>query len=72
LFDYIVTSFFVGIEICVQKIGEEEYFQDNKYYDQLNKNDHPEFFTNGHAPETLIVKLKDLFYHFVICVCKAI
>jgi hypothetical protein len=61
LLDYIVASFFVGIETCFQKIGKEEYFQDNKYYDQLNENDHPEFFTHGHTSEALIVKLKNLF-----------
>jgi hypothetical protein len=65
LLDYIVASFLIGIEICVQKIGEEKYFQDNKYKNQLYENDHPEFFTHGHVYETLIVKLKDLFYHFV-------
>jgi len=56
LFDDIVTSLVIGFKIGFQEIWKEENLQYQKYDNQLNGNNYPKFFTNGHAFKTLIIK----------------
>jgi len=38
---------------------EEEYPQDSKQDKQFDQDDDPELLANGHAPETIPVKIED-------------
>jgi hypothetical protein len=55
-----VAAFTICPKVRLKEIGKEEYLQNKKYQYQLYDNDYPEFFTNGHPVESLIIELKNI------------
>lgn len=51
-----LASCFVGLKICLQRIGEKEYSQNHKHDEQFNKNDYPNLF----APVAQVFKSADI------------
>jgi hypothetical protein len=58
LFNNIITSFLVVVEIRFQKVWKKEDSENRKHDEQLYKNDSPECAANGHAFKTIVVKMK--------------
>jgi len=44
LFQYIVASILIGLEICFQKVGEEKYLQDSKHDKKFYQDNNPNLF----------------------------
>ena len=59
--DDIITPVFVIAEFTPKKIREEEQFQKKKHHRELNQDNDPKFFSNGHLPETLVIEGEKLF-----------
>jgi hypothetical protein len=43
----------------VKEVGEKANLHDGKKKDQFDYDDDPEFFSNGHFPETIVIKPND-------------
>lgn len=54
-----ITSFFIGIVVCFQNIRKEKQFHHDKKDKQFYKNNYPEFFSQGHASETIVIKIEN-------------
>ena len=48
----------IGVTLGVQEVREEQQFEDNKEDKDLDGNDEPQCLANGHAAETIIVKME--------------
>jgi hypothetical protein len=63
----VLASFLVGVEICFQKIGEKEDFQDNKHDKQFYKNDKPHLAAPvAHVFKAADVKLPNPDYDIIL------
>jgi len=58
----IVASLCIGLEVCLQHIGKEEPFDNDKKDEKFNGDQKPQFLSDFHTPKTLIVEKYDLFY----------
>ncbi len=55
-----ITSFLIGVEVCIQKIWEEKQFENGKYDEQLDQDDDPQAFADrAEVPEAVVVEVKD-------------
>ena len=54
-----ITAILIGFEIRFQEIREKEEFQHQENDDQLDDDNSPELFTNGHVFKTLVIKTED-------------
>jgi hypothetical protein len=71
----IFSAFLVGGKILLQQIREKEYLKHDKNDKELDKDDHPELFTHGHAPEAIVIEEKDpvnnrCIHRLLFCVSK--
>ena len=62
----IVAFGFFGMKTGIQEILKEEKPEDGEHDKQLNEDDDPEPFANGHAPETIVIEeenpVKDVMF----------
>lgn len=60
MFNNIITTLFIGVEVCIQKIGEEKQFENGKHDEKLDKDDDPQPFADrAEVPEAVVVEVKD-------------
>ncbi len=60
MFYNIITSLFIGVEVCIQKIGKEKQFENGKHDEKLDQDDEPQAFTDrAEVPEAIVVEVKD-------------
>jgi hypothetical protein len=70
LFNYIIASFLIRIEVGFKEIGKEKEFQDGKHDEEFNKDYKPKLTPPGHTTKSIIVKPVNpvqyifLFLHF--------
>ena len=56
LFDDVLGTFRIAIEIWFQKIWEKEHSQDSKHDKQFDANDKPQRFSDGHTAKTVDIE----------------
>jgi hypothetical protein len=59
-----IATLFICFKIRVQKIREKEKLQHQENDDQLDDDDRPKLFTNGHIFKTMIIKEVDVCKKF--------
>ena len=55
-----ITPFFIGFEVRFQEIRKKEKLQNQEDNHQLDDNNGPELFTNGHILKTLVIKEENI------------
>ncbi len=59
MFYNIITTLFIGVEVCIQKIGEEKQFENGKHDEKLDQDDEPQPFADrAEIPEAVVVEVK--------------
>ena len=58
-----ITSFLISIEILLQNIWKEKYFQNQEHDKNFQEDDCPQRPSPGHTPKTIVVEQKNTFYH---------
>ena len=54
-----ITPFTIGTESLLQNIREKEHLQDKEKDNQLGYDNDPELFPKGHAPEAIVIEIKN-------------
>ena len=57
--DYVITFILIIIELCSKVILEKEQSQDGEHDEELDKDDDPKPFSDGHIAKTVVVEVKD-------------
>jgi hypothetical protein len=56
LFNHVVTSFFIRIEVGFKKIRKEKEFENGKHDKQFDNDNKPQLSPPGHTPKSIVVK----------------
>ena len=62
LFPDMVGTLGVGIVVAIEEVGEEEELYNHKKYKQLQENNNPKSFPDGHFPEAIAIE-KPYFFN---------
>jgi hypothetical protein len=62
---YIFTPLFVGAEICLEEIREEEKLQDSEHYEKLQQDNDPERTPPGHTSKAIVIEPEDPSYYHI-------
>ena len=65
MFQYVVGTLFITVEIPFQKIREKEEPEDGKHDKKLDQNDSPKFPAPGHLFEAFIIESENFLKHWV-------